>query len=113
MTGPDVTRKSTTGLDEHLAGALTYVLGFITGVVFLVVEKDSAFVRFHARQSTITFAAVLAFDLMLWALPLVGWMLIPVFTVGVVVLWVVLMFKALTGQRYKLPYIGDIAERQT
>jgi uncharacterized membrane protein len=105
--------KSTTGLDEPLAGALTYVLGFITGVTFLVIEKDSAFVRFHARQSTMTFAAVLVLDLILWALPLVGWILIPVFTVGVVILWAWLMFKAVTGHRYKLPYIGEMAERQT
>lgn len=115
MTAPlkPGTGRSTTGLDEHLAGALTYVLGFITGVLFLLIEKDSAYVRFHARQSTITFAAVLVFDLMLWALPLVGWILIPVFTVGVVALWALLMFKAVTGQRYKLPYIGEMAERQT
>jgi uncharacterized membrane protein len=103
--------KSTTGLDEHLAAALTYVLGFITGAFFLLIEKDSDYVRFHARQSVITFAAVLVLDLLLWSLPLVGWLLIPLFTVGVAVLWVWLMVKALNGRRYKLPYIGELAER--
>jgi len=107
------TGKSTTGLDEHLAGALTYVLGFITGALFLLLEKDSDYVRFHARQSVMTFAAVLVLDLLLWSLPLVGWLLVPAFTVGVAVLWVWLMVKALNGRRYKLPYIGELAERHT
>jgi uncharacterized membrane protein len=112
--GPGLrTGRSTTGLDEHLAGALTYVLGFITGAFFLVIEKDSQYVRFHARQSVMTFAAVLVIDLVLWSLPLVGWVLIPLFTVGVAVLWVWLMVMALNGRRYKLPYIGELAERQT
>lgn len=48
-------QKSSTGLDEHVAGFLCYILGFITGIVFLVVEKESRFVKFHAMQSTITF----------------------------------------------------------
>jgi uncharacterized membrane protein len=92
---------------------LTYVLGFITGALFLVLEKDSPYVRFHARQSVMTFAAVLVLDLLLWSLPLVGWLLIPLFTVGVAVLWVWLMVAALNGRRYKVPYIGELAERQT
>jgi uncharacterized membrane protein len=107
------TGRSTTGLDEHLAGALTYVLGFITGALFLLIEKNSDYVRFHARQSVMTFAAVLVVDLLLWSVPLVGWLLIPLFTVAVGALWVWLMVKALNGRRYKLPYIGDLAERQT
>jgi uncharacterized membrane protein len=107
------TGRSTTGLDEHLAGALTYVLGFITGALFLLIERDSSYVRFHARQSVMTFAAVLLLDLLLWSVPLVGWLLIPLFTVGVAVLWVWLMLQALNGRRYKLPYVGELAERQT
>lgn len=47
--------KSSTGLDENIAGALAYVLGFVTGIFFLVVEKNSKFVKFHALQSTIVF----------------------------------------------------------
>lgn len=104
--------KSTTGLDEHLAAALTYVLGFITGALFLLIEKDSDYVRFHARQSVMTFAAVLVIDLLLWSLPLVGWLLVPLLTIGVAGLWVWLMVMALNGRRYKLPYIGELAERQ-
>jgi uncharacterized membrane protein len=49
--------RSSTGLDENVAGFFCYILGFITGIVFLVVEKRSSFVRFHAMQSTITFSA--------------------------------------------------------
>ena len=47
--------RSSTGLDENVAGFLCYLFGFVTGIVFLVVEKESRFVKFHAMQSTITF----------------------------------------------------------
>ena len=53
-------QPSSTGLDPNLAGLLTYVLGFISGLVFLVLEKQNSYVRFHAYQSTIVFLALIA-----------------------------------------------------
>ena len=50
--------KSSTGLDENVAGLLCYVATWITGIIFFVIEKDSKFVKFHAMQSIITFAAI-------------------------------------------------------
>jgi uncharacterized membrane protein len=104
--------KSTTGLDQNIAGALTYLGGAVTGVLFLIIDKDNKFVRFHAMQSTITFVAVLVLSFVFFAIPIIGWILYPLFMIGVLVLWLFLMYKAFNGQMYKLPYVGDLAEKQ-
>ncbi len=104
--------KSTTGLDVNLAAALTYLMGFVTGVVFLVIEKDSKFVRFHAMQSTITFGGLFVMNMVLTFIPLIGWaiglLLVPV----TFILWLVLIFKAYQGEKFKLPIAGDMAEEK-
>jgi uncharacterized membrane protein len=98
--------KSSTGLDENVAGFLCYLFGFITGIVFLVVEKESRFVKFHAMQSTITFLILFVILLIIGWVPILGilvWILC-------LILWVLLMIKALQGKRYSLPIVGRMAE---
>ena len=104
--------KSIWGLDQNLAAGLTYLLGLITGVIFLIAEPENKFVRFHALQSTYTFGAVAIAWLMLLGLPVLGMILVIPFVIGVTVLWVFLMFKAVSGERYKLKFIGDWVEGQ-
>jgi len=58
-------KRSSTGLDENVAGFLCYLFGFVTGIVFLVVEKESRFVKFHAKQSTITFLGLFVITLLI------------------------------------------------
>jgi len=106
------TEKSSTGLEANLAGALTYVLGPITGILFLVLEKESKFVRFHAMQSTITFVVLFVISLVLGMIPILGWLLLLPLQLAILVLWLFLMFKAFKGEKFKLPAIGDMAERQ-
>jgi len=100
------TGKSSTGLNENVAGFLSYLLGFITGFVFYWDEKKSEFVRFHALQSIITFIPI---GIILW---IFGW--VPVFgtllKILAAMLWVFLMVRAYSGQAYKVPFIGSIAE---
>lgn len=104
--------RSSTGLDANIAGALAYLFGFLSGIAFLVLEKDSTFVKFHAVQSTIVSIGWIVGQVILAAIPLVGWiLLLPWWAFGVV-LWVLLMFKAFQGERYKLPWVGDLAEQQ-
>lgn len=105
--------QSTTGLAPNLAGALAYLLGPLTGILFLVVEKDSRFVRFHAMQSTIVFGGLFVLQVVLQVIPLLGWIVsaLIVFPLSVL-LWAFLMFKAFMGEKFKLPTIGDMAERQ-
>jgi uncharacterized membrane protein len=106
------TRGSSTGLDENVAGLLTYLFGFVTGVIFLVVEKDSTFVRFHAFQSTVTFLVLFVVSVIGGWIPLVGSALNLVVTPLSVILWILLMVKAYQGERYQLPVIGEIAEER-
>lgn len=96
----------------EVAAVLAYVGGLITGIVMLAVEKEDRFVRFHAMQSTVTFLIVFFAHLAMTGLPVLGRALYYPFVVGVAALWVFLMVQAFNGQRYKLPYIGDFAERQ-
>ncbi len=102
-------QKSSTGLDEHVAGFLCYILGFITGIVFLVVEKESRFVKFHAMQSTITFLGLLVISLILGFIPIIALLVYPIWILSLI-LWLILMIKALRGERYLLPIVGKMAE---
>ena len=103
---------STTGLDENLAAMLCYLLGFITGIVFLVIEKNSAFVRFHAMQSTIAFGVIWVVSIVLWQVPIIGWLINLLLMPVIFILWLVLMFKAYQKEKFKLPIVGDIAEEK-
>lgn len=98
--------KKGTGLPKNTAAALSYVLGWLTGIVFLLIEKDS-FVRFHAMQSVITFGLLTV----LVMVPVVGWILSPLVMILSFVLWLVLIFKAYQGEEFKLPVIGDFAKK--
>ncbi len=99
-------QKSSTGLEENVAGFLCYLFGFITGIVFLVVEKESRFVNFHARQSTITFLVLFVIILLFGGIPVIGFFVF-IFSL---ILWLVLMIKARQGKRYALPIVGKMAE---
>jgi uncharacterized membrane protein len=109
------TEKSTTGLDVNVAAALAYLVWFISGIVLFVIEKDSKFVRFHALQSSIVFGVLFIVPSILLQLPVIGWLIvlfvIPVVSIVTLILWIVLMFKAYQGEKFKIPVAGDIAER--
>lgn len=104
--------RSNAGLRSNLFAVLAYMLGAITGVLLLVVERRDQYVRFHAMQSTLMCLLFLVVTLIIGSVPVVGTPLNIVASFAMSVLWFVLMFKAFTGQRYKLPYVGEIAERQ-
>ena len=103
--------KSSTGLEENVAGFLCYLLGFMTGIVFLVVEKKSSFVKFHAMQSTITFLGLFVIMGVLSFIPIVNLLIVPIWILGLIV-WLILMVKALRGERYSLPIVGKMAEEK-
>ncbi len=98
------------GVDENVAGLLAYVLGWISGLVIVLVEKDNAFVRFHAMQSIITFGALTLLSILFGSLFVVFVFIIPFLNLAALVLWILLMVKAYQGQKFKLPVIGDMAE---
>jgi uncharacterized membrane protein len=105
-------RQSSTGLDENVAGFLCYLLGFITGIVFLVVEKKSSFVKFHAKQSTITFLGLFVIKIVMSWIPVINLLVLPILVFSLI-LWLVLMIKALKGERFLLPIVGKMAEEKS
>jgi len=117
-------KETSIGLDENIAGAAAYLLGFITGIIMLLVEKDSEFVRFHAAQSTVVFGALLVISIALSVLG--GGMAFGGITLGIVslllgllsmlisliafVLWIYLMYMAYQGNKVRLPMVAGIAD---
>ena len=105
--------KTSVGLDSNVAAALSYAMGWVTGVAFLLAERENRFVRFHALQSTITFGALCIAWIVSLSIPIFGWLLAFVVIPPVsVVLWLLLMFKAYQGEQFKFPIAGDIAEQR-
>ena len=105
-------------MKENVAGLLCYSLGWVTGLIFFLIDKRP-FVRFHAAQSIVVFGGLQIISIVLgWAFVsgvgagglggsgLLSW------AIGVVefVLWIVLMIKAYKGQRSKVPVAAGIAE---
>ena len=104
--------KSSTGMNENLAALLSYVLGFITGIIFFVIEKESKFVKFHAMQSILVSAALMVLSFVLGFIPFIGWIALILLGPVSFVLWILLMVKAYKYIWFKLPVVGDIAEKQ-
>jgi len=104
--------KTSTGLEENVAGLLCYVLGWISGLVFILMEKENKFVRFHAMQSIIVFGTIFVARFILGWIPFIGWIISWLLYVLALVLWIVLMIKAYQGAKFKLPWAGDLAEKQ-
>jgi uncharacterized membrane protein len=104
--------KSSTGLEANIAGLLCYVLGWVTGIIFLLIEKDNKFVRFHAWQSIFVFGAYTILALVFGWIPFIGWVMTYILGVLAFILWVFLIYKAYKGEQYKLPWAGDMAAKQ-
>jgi uncharacterized membrane protein len=119
---PNAKSSASTAMASNVAGLLSYVLGFLSGIFFLVVEpyKRDPFVRFHAFQSIfLSVGAIvvrLGFGVLLSIMPWSLWSLISMVSALVslafFLLFLLLMFKAYSNERFKLPVIGDLAERQ-
>lgn len=118
----DVTEKSSTGLDGNIAAALTYIP--IVAIIFLVIEKGSRLVKFHAVQSLglcvawiACWFAMMILGFILGNIPVLGFILNMLLSlavsVGFFVAWIISLIKAFQGQYFKLPVIGNIAEQQS
>jgi len=122
--------KSSTGLDENIAALLAYIFGWVSGLVFYLIEKDSKLVRFHAMQSILFCVVVAVLGIALW---IVTFMLILVaamvpdvmeslfgllatlvwlvFSIAGLIAWILCVVRAYQGQFFKLPVIGNMAEK--
>lgn len=105
-----------TGLPENVAGLLSYLVGWVTGLVFFLIDKRP-FVRFHAMQSIILFGALFAAQIAISVVigGIISWTLASALSgiVGLATLacWIICMIKAYGGERFKLPVVGDLAEQ--
>ena len=104
------TERTSSGFNANVAAALSYLIGFVSGLIFLLVEKDNKFVRFHAMQSTLFFIGIVIIDVVLQVIPILGalvviFLLIPLSAV----VWLLMMYKAYQGEDYKLPLVGQWA----
>jgi uncharacterized membrane protein len=98
--------------NENLLAAASYLLFWITGLIILLVERDSKFVRFHAMQSTLLFGGASILLFIFGVIPILGWLIDSIIFIGGFILWIVLMWKAFQGEMYKVPYVGDLAIKQ-
>lgn len=103
--------KTSTKLEENVAGLLCYVLGWVSGIVFLILEPKNKFVRYHAIQSIIVFGAITIVSLIFGWIPIVGVVISTLLGILAFILWIVLMVKAYRGTKYKLPVSGNMAEK--
>jgi uncharacterized membrane protein len=115
-------QPTSTGLDPKLAGLLCYILGLITGLIFFLIEKTNQVVRFHAAQSIVFSVFTIALWIVLTIVSLIlyqiSWTLGNLFNLitlliwlGLFIVWIVLLVKGYSGERWKLPVVGDLAER--
>ncbi|MBI3934968.1 MAG: DUF4870 domain-containing protein [Acidobacteria bacterium] len=122
---PPAQAAAGSGLDGNVAALLSYVLGWLTGLIFFLIDKRP-YVRFHAMQSIVTFGALHVIQLILVFGGVFGglmggltgglmfggiaWMLYALFNLVILVTWILCMVKAYQGQRFKLPVVGNLAE---
>ena len=108
----------TAGIDENVAGLLCYVLGWLTGIIFLLIDKRP-FVKFHAAQSIVVFGGLTVLRIGLAFMGgmtggIIGWgaygMLSLILGLLTLVLWVLLMVKAFQHEMFKVPIAAPIAE---
>jgi len=102
--------ETKTGLHQNLAGLLCYLLGWVTGIIFLVLEPDNRYVRFHAIQSIIVFGAL---SVLIWIFSLFFWWFSLFLALLAIILWIILMVKAYNGERFRIPVAGDIANKNS
>ena len=127
---PVQTAKSSTGLDENVAALLSYIFGWISGLVFFLIEKDSRLVRFHAMQSLLLNVVAIILGIVLWFVWIFGTiiftsisdvlgslvglvlgLLIFAFWIGLLIAVILCLIKAYQKQYFKLPIIGNFAEK--
>lgn len=123
-SGEPLDQQTETGLDENVAAALSYVLGFLTGIVMFLIESENDYVRFHAAQSIVVFGALFVASIALNFLQLIvlssdiiGFVLGPVLglfslvlSLGGLILWIYLIVRAYQGEDLRIPVAAGVAD---
>ncbi|HXJ07484.1 MAG TPA: DUF4870 domain-containing protein [Candidatus Acidoferrum sp.] len=111
--------SATEGMEENVAALVSYIFGWITGLIFLLIDKRP-FVKFHAAQSIAFNIAIIPCWIALWIvefilahIPIIGFLgliMFPIFGLAIFAAWIFLMYKAYSHEMFKLPIIGNIVE---
>jgi uncharacterized membrane protein len=122
---PGAAPVQSSGMTDNVAAALCYLAGWITGVLFLVLDpyNKNKTIRFHAFQSIFMCVAWIALwivvsilSAVLLFIPIIGHLfLLLLYAVagpGIFIVWLVLMYKAYNNEKWVLPIIGPLAEKQ-
>ncbi|HEX4996684.1 MAG TPA: DUF4870 domain-containing protein [Terriglobia bacterium] len=125
MSSTELKESSGSGLDANIAGLLCYLFGWISGLIFLLIDKRP-FVRFHAAQSIgltvfwiVTFIAIAIVSTVLtiitgilgYPIGILSYLLLPLAGFGLFVSFIFGMYKAFKNEKYKMPIVGNIVEK--
>ena len=105
-------QPTSSGMEQNLAGMLSYLVGFVTGIIFLLIEKENKFVRYHAIQSIGLSVALILIYTVLSFIPFIGWLIGLLLSPATMVLAIYVMWQAYQNKYVKLPIISQIAEEQ-
>jgi len=97
------------GIKSNVAAALSYFLGFFTGVIFYLASKGNKFVRFNAVQSICLSIGAIVIGAVFSGVPTLA----TILNIGIFILWIVLMIRAGQGKYLRLPLIGNFAKKQS
>ena len=122
-TPPSPPTVGSSGLPTNIAAFLAYLATSVTGVIFLVLEKENREVRFHAWQAIFFGIAALLIGMLIYILTIIFSGILSILgglvaflgvliKIGLFVLWIICMIQAYKGEHFKLPIIGDLAEAQ-
>ena len=101
--------NSSTGLPENIATFMSYLFGWISGLIFLFVEKSNATVKFHAAQSVVFFGACTILGIILPIIPALGPLAMSIVGLVALVVWIVQLVTSLMGKPFKLPVVSTFA----
>ncbi len=103
--------KSSTGMEANVAAGVSLIAGWITGLIFFLIEKESKFVKFYAIQAIGLSLSMFVFGIFN-IIPVLGQIVFAIGAVAVMVLWVICLINAFTGKIFKIPFIGNFAAKQ-
>jgi uncharacterized membrane protein len=119
VTPSAAAESPTAGMEENVAALVSYIFGWVTGLIFLLIDKRP-FVKFHAAQSIAFNICILPCWIALWIIELIlahipiigflGLIMFPIFGLAIFAIWIFLMYKAYSHEKFKLPIIGNIVE---
>jgi uncharacterized membrane protein len=104
--------KTSVTLDENIESLLCYLGTWVTGIIFLIIEKKNRTVKFHAWQSIITFGSLFVLQGIFSFIPIFGIFLGWATGLLTFILWIVLMVKAYNKEKWLVPVIGEIVEKK-